>query len=355
MQRVSMQLLSHLRDKEDLNIIPLILEGSWETVEVRTSLFLARLLVELPPLVKQQKVDAILFSSMVTASVAPALRRHIDAAMIAINHGQDVTLPNPIYQKYVPKVFDALDGVISVSSATRNACIERGLSEKKGTVLPNGYQDDWLDLLPEKEQALKDLHQKLDIDESRKILLTVGRQVKRKGHAWFIQHVLPKLEQPVDLLVIGDGPEHETISKLSLTNSTDSKIHILGQCSDEFLHTAYAGSDLFVMPNIPVPGDMEGFGIVMLEAALAGTPTVASELEGIKDVIENGRNGYLIEPKNADQFASHIDKVLNHELEELSEKTREYVISKFNWDHVARDYLDYVKEVVKKQQSPIST
>jgi phosphatidylinositol alpha-1,6-mannosyltransferase len=354
MQRVGMQLLSHLEEKENLNIIPLVAEGSWETVEMRTLLFLARLLVELPPLVKEHDVDAILFSSMVTASVAPALRPHVNAAMIAINHGQDVTMPNSMYQRYIPKVFETLDGVISVSSATRQACLSRGLSAGKGTVLPNGYEDDWLDLLPPKEKALKDLRNKLNIDADRKIILTVGRQVKRKGHAWFIQQVLPKLKKPVDFLVIGYGPQHETISKLAHTNTSDSKVHILGRCSDEFLYTAYSAADLFVMPNIPVTGDMEGFGIVMLEAALAGTPTVASALEGIKDVIENGKNGYLIEPLNAEEFALQIDKILNHELEELSEKSRSYVTSNFNWDHVAGYYFDYVKKIVERRKSPIT-
>lgn len=326
MQRVSMQLLSHLEEKEDINIIPIVAKGSWETVEVRTLLFITRLLVELPPLVKEHKIDAILFSSMVTASVAPALRPHIDAAMIAINHGQDVTMPNSIYQRYLPKVFDTLDG----------------------------YEDDWLEFLPSKEKTRAELREELNIKADRKILLSVGRQVKRKGHSWFIQQVLPKLNLPVEFLVIGDGPQHETITNLAHTTITDSNIHVLGRCSDDFLYTAYAGADLFVMPNIPVSGDIEGFGIVMLEAALAGTPTLASALEGIKDVIENGRNGYLIEPLNPGLFASHIDKVLNHELEELSQKTLSYVTTNFNWDNVTDDYLDYVKKVVVKRKSTIT-
>jgi phosphatidyl-myo-inositol dimannoside synthase len=60
------------------------------------------------------------------------------------------------------------------------------------------------------------------------------------------------------------------------------------------LNTCYAAADLFVMPNIPVEGDMEGFGIVLLEANRAGVPAVASDLEGIRDVIEPGENGYRV-------------------------------------------------------------
>ena len=73
------------------------------------------------------------------------------------------------------------------------------------------------------------------------------------------------------------------------------------------LKNAYSASDIFIMPNIPIPGDMEGFGIVLLEANLAGTPAVAADLEGIKDVIENGKNGYKIEVRDSKSFSNKID------------------------------------------------
>lgn len=350
MQRVSLQLFKELDQMEEVNVYPLILEGRWETVEVRTVMFVTRLLTEVPAIVKNKKIDVILFSSMVTAVLAPLVRKHVDAAMITINHGHDVTWTFGMYQNHVVKIFPALDGVISVSSATRKASIDRGLTGDKGTVLPNGYEDNWIDLLPDKQEALIDLRESLGISKDRKILLTVGRHVKRKGHAWFISEVLPRLKNPVDFLVVGDGPEFDAIEKLSKQIKTESNIYLLGRCSDKFLRTAYAGADLFVMPNVPVKGDMEGFGIVMLEAAVAGTPTIASGLEGIKDVITNGKNGYLIEPLDADAFARKIDNVLNHELEELAVSTQNFVTKNYSWRRVAKAYMDYIKSVVESVQ-----
>src|SRR5690625_7613993 len=85
---------------------------------------------------------------------------------------------------------------------------------------------------------------------------------------------------------------------------------MLGRLSEVDLSRLYRGADLFVMPNIPVEGDMEGFGVVMLEAGLSGLPVVASSLEGILDVVEEGNNGHLIESGNGWEAAEASDRHL---------------------------------------------
>lgn len=103
------------------------------------------------------------------------------------------------------------------------------------------------------------------------------------------------------------------------------------------------------MPNIPVEGDMEGFGIVLLEANMARTPAVASDLEGIKDVITEGKNGYLVPPLNAEEFAKQVDGILKTDLEQLSEQTRIYVKDKFSWERIAKQYISYLRSVMDSQ------
>src|SRR5690606_10325261 len=107
-------------------------------------------------------------------------------------------------------------------------------------------------------------------------------------------------------------------------SSQSNHIYLLGRQPDDILQLAYCAADLFIMPNIVVPGDMEGFGVVMLEANLMNTPVIASDLEGIIDVIEPGKNGYRIEVGNHTLFAKEIDRVLLNELDVLSESCREY-------------------------------
>lgn len=347
MQRVSMQLVRALRHRDDVELNTVVLEAPWKGIERKVTGFLLKQAVELPAVARAFKADVILFSSMVTASLSWFVRGRVDVPMVTINHGQDVTLPVSIYQWFVPKVFRSLDGVISVSEATRQQCIRRGMHPDKGVALPNGFETSEMKRYPDYEESRAALEDKFGINlKGRFMLLTVGRQVKRKGHEWFIRNVIPKIENDFVYVTVGDGPETENIHKAVEQSPHRDRIHLLGRQPDEVLKQAYAAADLFIMPNIPVPGDMEGFGIVLLEANLANTPAVAADLEGIKDVIEQGENGYRVPTQHAEAFSKKVDEVLHSELDELKQKCRRYVISHFSWEHVAGRYVAFMRRTI---------
>jgi len=352
MQRVSMQLVEELERRDDIEIKTIIQHAPWKGIEIRTSFFLAKLARKLPKIVDEFKPDVILFSSMVTASLAKLTRTKIDVPMVTINHGQDVKMPIGIYQKFVPKIFEALDGVISVSRATRDECIKRGMDPDKGIALPNGFDMSDFKDVPIKEKAIKDIEEIFSRSlEGKKILLTVGRQVKRKGHEWFITEVLPKIESDIVYLTIGDGPEHERLKEVLSESKVKDQVILAGKQPDSVLKQAYSAADIFVMPNIPITGDMEGFGIVLLEANLAATPAVASDLEGIKDVVEDGKNGFKIPIYEAEKFAKKVDDVLKNDLVALGKSSRSFVEENFAWNKVAEQYIYYLKEVIEKYKN----
>ncbi len=352
MQRVSMQLVEELEHRDDIVIKTIIQHAPWKGIEIRTSFFLAKLARKLPKIVEDFKPDVILFSSMVTASLAKLTRTKVDVPMVTINHGQDVKMPIGIYQKFVPKIFEALDGVISVSRATRDECIKRGMDPEKGIALPNGFDMSDFKEVPNRDEAIKDIGKIFSRTlDGKKILLTVGRQVKRKGHEWFITEVLPKIESDIVYLAIGDGPEHERLKNVLSESKVKDQVILAGKQPDSVLKQAYSAADIFVMPNIPVSGDMEGFGIVLLEANLAATPAVASDLEGIKDVVEDGKNGFKIPIYEAEKFAKKIDDVLKNDLIVLGKSSRSFVEENFAWNKVAEQYICYLKEVIEKYKN----
>lgn len=349
MQRVSMQLVNELEKREDVEIKTVIQHAPWKGIEVRTAFFLARLTRKLPRIVNEYKPDVILFSSMVTASLAKIARNRIDVPMVTINHGQDVKMPIGLYQKFVPKIFKALDGVISVSRATRQECIKRGMSPGKGVALPNGFDMTDFKEVPDRKESREEIAEHFGIHlNGTHLMLTVGRQVKRKGHEWFLKEVLPKVQSDVVYLAIGDGPEHENLKEIRDSSPHRDRIILAGKQPDPVLKKAYAAADLFIMPNVPVEGDMEGFGIVLLEANLASTPAVAADLEGIKDVVENGENGFKVTVYDSDKFAEQVDNVLSNDLEVLGENSRKYVEENFAWNKVAEQYILYLQEVIEK-------
>jgi phosphatidylinositol alpha-1,6-mannosyltransferase len=352
MQRVSMQLVNELKSRDNIEVKTVIQHAPWKGIEWRTAIFLAKLKFRLPKIVREYKPDVILFSSMVTASLAKFTRKQIDVPMVTINHGQDVTMPVGLYQKLVPKVFDALDGVISVSEATREQCIQRGMNPEKGIALPNGFELADFEEVPDREISRKAIEQQFNIDlEDKGLLLTVGRQVKRKGHAWFLREVLPNIKSDVVYVAIGDGPEHESLREMVSNSPYKEHIVLAGRQPDEILKQAYAAADIFIMPNISVAGDMEGFGIVLLEANLASTFAVASDLEGIKDVIKNGVNGFKIPEGDAKLFAQKIDRVLSANPQDYGRQSSAFVRENFTWNSVADRYISYLTQITENRTS----
>ncbi len=89
------------------------------------------------------------------------------------------------------------------------------------------------------------------------------------------------------------------------------------------------------MPNIPVPGDMEGFGIVAIEAGSAGLPVIASNLEGIKNSVIDKVTGYLAEPENEKDYLRLIKQNDLDRRKILAE-----IISRYRWNTIAERYME---------------
>lgn len=352
MQRVSHQLVTALRSHPGVDLHTRILDSPWNSIVWNTARFMTGLFTHLPVIAQSLKPDVILFSSMVTASLAVPLRKRLHVPLVTINHGQDVTLPNPVYQAFVPSVFKALDGVISVSQATREACVKRGMHPDKGVALPNGFIPNTSDNPMTRAAATAMLQTLVPFNlTEKKVLLSVGRMVKRKGHAWFVDAVMPRLDPSVVYVILGDGPERELVQREVSAHGLGNRVVLLGRQPDTLLEAAYAAADLFVMPNIPVHGDMEGFGIVLLEANATGLPAVGADLEGIRDVIQNGENGLKLPVGDASSWADGIGSILSQKPGSLRESSRRFVHEHFDWTNVAARYVHYLQEVIDRHAS----
>ena len=183
------------------------------------------------------------------------------------------------------------------------------------------------------------------------VLCSLGRHVERKGFAWFVTEVLPRLPDDVVYALAGEGPETDNIRGAIERAGLQNRVFLLGRVSDDDLHRLYAGADLFVMPNIHVPGDMEGFGVVMLEAGLSGAPAIAAGIEGILDVIEEGQNGSLVESGDAQAFVDAIMPFYDDHgsVVAAAHRAREYTERTFSWDAVADRYVTALESLVAER------
>ena len=353
MQRVATELHHAIDQLPDVHLESQILHSSWERVHQRVPYFLFQTARRLSKVATDRSVDAILFSSMVTASLTTVRKKRLAKAGIntaAIVHGQDVTTPFGPYQRFVPHVFNSIDAILPVSRATGEQCLERGLPPEKLHVVPNGVKTERFAPLTDRRHMRSELLLALDnmdapLPANALLLCSVGRQVKRKGFSWFIQNVLPRLPEDVHYWLAGDGPETETIQRTAQEAGVAHRVRLLGRVTDEQLALLYRGADLFMMPNIPVPGTMEGFGVVLLECGINGMPAIAARLEGIQDVIKDGANGHFVESGDADGFTEWILRYYNDRssLIGLSDRATAYTKNTFSWQAVARQYVDVLR------------
>jgi phosphatidyl-myo-inositol dimannoside synthase len=355
MQRMSAEMRSALAAHPRVALFSRVLESSWRWTGARTGPFLGRLLLEIPRIVARERIDAVLFSSMVTATLAIPLRRRLartGTILAATPVGRDLTLPGTAYQRLVPRVLAALDLVMPISVATGAECLSRGLPPERMVVVPVGIDlarfPPAADRGATREMLLAGLRVmgQPPLPDDTLLLCSVGRHQERKGFHWFIGEVMPRLPRDVAYLLAGDGPMTPLIREEVRRHGLGERVRLLGRVSEEMLTTLYGGADLFVMPNIPVPGDMEGFGVVMLEAGLAGLPVIAADLEGIRDVVAEGSNGHFVRSGDVAGFVSAIERYRTDRglLRAASESAAAYTAGKFAWPNVADQYVRAIKD-----------
>lgn len=353
MQRAAVDLHDGLLSQRNIEVTALVLRTAWNERGYRTPLFLGRALRVIRRMAKAREIDAVLFSSMVTGVLAVPLRnvlRRNSVTSAAIVNGLDATTPTWPYPALVRKAFESLDMVLPISNATGEACIARGLNRGKMRVVPLGIRLDRFAISDDKSLARSKVLTMFGVDDQPSLILcSVGRLVARKGVEWFVSNVMPQLPRDVSLLVVGDGPERSRIEAAIARSNLQNQVHVLGAVSESQLECLYQGADLFVMPNVPVANDIEGFGLVMLEAGLLGIPVVASNIDGITDVVTTGENGTLVPSGDASAFRDAVMSYYGNrdKLRTASARARMHTVSHFGWSGVVQRYIEELSRVVR--------
>jgi phosphatidyl-myo-inositol dimannoside synthase len=162
----------------------------------------------------------------------------------------------------------------------------------------------------ERRDTRRRLVDQLAVAEDAVVLLTLGRLVRRKGTEWFVRDVLPLLPEEVVLVIAGDGREAEQVRGAVMASGLERRVRMLGEVDDAERELLFRGADLFVQPNIAVPGDHEGFGLVTVEAAIRGLPVVAAELEGLAEAVVDGETGTLLPSGDVDAWVAGLSRLV---------------------------------------------
>ena len=301
-------------------------------------------------IVARNNIEVIHAQDGVVSIFATLVGKLFKKPVVVVIHGLDATYSNGLYQYLIRHSLKRSERIICISQAAKDEVVKRGINSRNVVVIPLGMTDELFDKTILKKQINEVVH---DLPENPKILLSVGRLVKRKGIVWFLNNVMPEIikkESSSILVVCGKGPEKEEIEKAIKSLKISKNVRLIVSVTDEQLKILYNSADCFVMPNIPVAGDMEGFGRVLLEAALCELPVVASDLEGIKEAITNNKNGILCTPEDSQAHSRTIIGILRDKsgAKLLGSRARQYTLKNYSWPLIAQHYLDQYTSLIQK-------
>ena len=176
--------------------------------------------------------------------------------------------------------------------------------------------------------------------EGKTVLLTVGRLQRRKGQDFMIQAMPALLEACPSLLyvVVGQGECLSLLQACVAEHNLSDHVQLLTALDDHELIACYQQADLFVLPNRTIGNDIEGFGMVLVEAQACGKAVIAGDSGGTRETMEIGVTGSIIDASSVEQLVKGLVPVLTQQ-SYLTWQTnaRAHAERHFGWDaHVAK-------------------
>jgi len=180
---------------------------------------------------------------------------------------------------------------------------------------------------------------------SQPTIISIGALKKRKGQHLTIQalKIIKEKIPNIQLRLIGscDSPKHlEYLKKLVHQNNLTNHVHFISNLTDTELESEYKKADLFCMPSVSVNDNIEGFGIVYLEAASYGLPCIGSLNTGAEDAISDKYNGFLVKHNNVQDLSAKILQILtNQKLYSAMSANSLIWVEKFSWSKTVKSYI----------------
>lgn len=308
--------------------------------------------------------DACLLGNGVLGPIGATLKVfHPSKKFFSVIHGLDITFA---YKKgFLAKTYKninipslkKLDKLFMVGNQTIIEAAKFGISEGHCIFIPNGICIDDLTIEESRSEMERIFGNSL---EGKKLIISIGRIVKHKGVEWFLRNILPILPENycyiaaggiVSANAAGDKSNYENCLKAISENGLEKRAKIIGNIIEKDKLILQNSADLYVSSNIKVPGSMEGFGLTTLEGAACGRFVLASNLEGLKDAIQDGKSGFLLEHENVSAWKDKIVEVMSNDSfrKEFGENARQYVSKNYSWESIAKRYLTEIEKITEKK------
>jgi glycosyltransferase involved in cell wall biosynthesis len=292
-----------------------------------------------PDLIYQQEYESGRFDILVL------LAKYLKIPIIAQYHGREPTFSNHLagFGRFCKKY--------TIRMASRILCInkheykrvqvEYGLSPDKVSYIPNPV-DASLFMPRNKENAKR----YLGLDSNKRYILFVGRLLNdHKGITYLIDafNEVAEIYDDINLLIVGEGPDEKYLMNYCTIKKIRNITFTGWVKSRRDLSYFYNASEFFVCPSI-----IEAFGLVNLEAMASGIPVIGTNVGGIRDIITDGKTGFLVQPKNSKALFEKMLILLEDKklFELMSKASRKRIENCFSCDIIGNKLYNVFKETL---------
>ena len=293
-----------------------------------------------------QRPDIFLAGSGLTAPIAVFWAKIFRKKSIVYIHGLDIGTENKFYNYlWIPFIRKASTVIVN-SSPTYDICIRKGIHAEKLSIVHQGVS---YPPIPKNNKLIQQLINQYQLQD-RKVLISIGRLTQRKGLNEFIDLSFSKIVKAIPnavLVVVGDTPSQslnknlqskELILSTAKKHQIEDNIIFTGNITDDnILSSFYYLAALHVFPVKHIPDDAEGFGMVAIEAAAHGTPTVAFAVGGVVDAIKQNETGCLIDHQDYQTMTHTLVQILEGNTV-ISEKMCVQYAEQFAWCHLKNKF-----------------
>jgi phosphatidylinositol alpha-1,6-mannosyltransferase len=252
------------------------------------------------------------------------LPRFLRGRLGVLAHGSEIAPSRGGFRRHVMRyVFARADVVIANSRFTRGLLGRAGVA--RNVVVVSSGIDEEPSVAPCRAQS--------------PVILSVGRLVARKGFDTVIAALPQVLARFPDARyeIVGDGPQRAELVRLARSAGVSEYVSFLGAVNDARVREAYARAWCFALPVRAIGDDVEGFGLVYLEAALAGLPAIGGLHSGAEDTIAPGDTGLLVDGTSSEAVAEAIITLLDdpERSAQMGIRGRERALANFTWRRTA--------------------
>ena len=294
-------------------------------------------------IVAAKNINVVVFGAAAPlALMSPSLRKSGVKKIIALTHGHEVWWAKIFpFRLAIKRIGKNVDHLTYLGEFTRQA-ISKPLTRKSATEMVKIAPGiDTAHFIPQPDAMQK--RKELGLQD-KKIIISVGRLVHRKGQDNLIQAmpaVLKKIPN-AHLLLVGEGPYRKHLEKLVMKSSLEQNVTFAGRIMYDRLPSYLSAADLFAMPSRSrfFGLEVEGLGIVYLEASACGIPVVAGNSGGAPDAVLEGVTGLCVDGTSIEQITAAIVEICSdaERASHMGAAGRNWIVDQWRWDIWSKEF-----------------